>query len=503
MQTSLPLRLLIAVGLSLGLAVLLLVLLYATNVAFEVYEHLREAPLWFFALYVGGLGLLTALGARLVWRVVVPRRRRRRVRDREAPPTPPTEAEVKARIERAVTAGAAAEAEEARQELEELAARREAGQIHVALLGPVSAGKSSLVRALLPGATVAVSPVGGTTREVTRYTWQSPAGDQLVLSDLPGLLEADGTLDRVAREEALRAHLVVYLIEGDLTRDQLTALHEVLALGKPVVLALGKSDLLSERDLETLRTRLAARVAGGGRVEVVSVSAGAERELVRVQPDGREEIVTRVTPPRVEELAAAVQRRIDGDRQALDGLRDAAVFVLAARKLDQSLAAHRRMRAAEVVSSSTRKAVLGAMAAVSPGTDVLIQGYLGLQMLRGLAEVYEVPLAKVDVERFLFHAGSRVNKTVPVLLAVAGNALKAFPGIGTLTGGVVHAVAYGLLFDSLGRAVADTLAARGALPEQVALKSFEERLSEDVEGRARRLAKLVLAEGRGARAAGS
>jgi hypothetical protein len=503
MRTSLPLRLLIAVGLSLGLAVLLLVLLYATNVAFEVYEHLREAPLWFFALYVAGLGLLAALGVRLIWRVVAPRRRRRGKGEPKAPPPPPTEAEVKARIERAVAAGAEAEAEVARRELEELAARREAGQIHVALLGPVSTGKSSLVRALLPDATTAVSPVGGTTREVTRYTWASPAGDRLVLSDLPGLLEADGTLDRVAREEALRAHLVVYLIEGDLTRDQLTALHEVLALGKPVVLALGKSDLLSEQDLETLRARLAARVSGGGRVEVVTVSAGAERELVRVHPDGREEVVTRVTPARVGELARAIQRRIDGDREVLDGLRDASVFVLAARKLDESLAAHRRARAAEVVSSSTRKAVLGALAAVSPGTDVLIQGYLGFQMLRGLADVYEVPMSKVDVERFLFHANSRVNKTVPVLLAVAGNALKAFPGIGTLTGGVVHAVAYGLLFDSLGRAVADTLAARGGLPEQVALKTFEEKLSEDVEGRARRLARIVLAEGRGTRAASS
>ena len=493
MRSSLPLRLLIAVGLSLGLALLLLVVLYATSIAFQVWDHLRQSPVWFVALYALGLALLTGFGARLIWRVLTPRRRRRARREAESPPAP-TEAEIRARIERAVSKGAVAEAEEARQELEELAARREAGQIHVALLGPVSTGKSSLVRALLPGATAAVSPVGGTTREITRYTWESPAGDRLVISDLPGLLYADVTLDTVAREEALRAHLVVYLIEGDLTRDQLTALHEVLALGKPVVLALGKSDLMSAQDQETLRARLAARVAGGSRVDVISVSAGAERELVRMHSDGREDVVTRVIPPRTEELAQAIQRRIDGDRKVLDGLRDAAVFVLASRKLDESLATHRRTRALEVVSSSTRKAILGAMAAVSPGTDVVIQGYLGFQMLRGLADIYEVPLSKVDVERFLLNASGRVNKTVPVLLAVAGNALKAFPGVGTLTGGLVHAVAYGLLFDSLGRAVADTLASRGTLPEQVALKTFEERLSEDVEGRARRLAKLALAE---------
>jgi hypothetical protein len=487
MRASLPARLLLAVGLSLGLALLLVVLLYATSLAFEVWARLREAPAWFIALYVTGLALLAGFGGRLIWRVLVPRRRGR---PRPAPaPRPPSEAEVVARLESASTAGA--EIEPVRQELAELSARRAAGSIHLALLGPVSTGKSSLVRALLPEATVAVSPVGGTTRAVTRFTWTSPGGDRLILTDLPGLHEADGRLDEVAREEAQRSHLVVFLLEGDLTRDQQAALAEVLTLGKPVVVALSKSDLLSSVDLATLRARLEARIAGAARAEVVTISAGAERELVRVYPDGRQELVTRALPPRVEELAAAIQRRIDSDRETLDELRDAAVFVLARRKLDEAVASHRRARAEDIVTSYTRKAVLGAMAAVSPGTDLVIQGFLGLQLVRSLAELYEVSLAEVDLDRFLGHAGRRVGKTVPVLLAVAGNALKAFPGLGTLTGGLVHAVAYGLLFDSLGHAVAETLDARGALPEQVALRTFEEKLREDVETRARSLARLA------------
>ena len=36
-----------------------------------------------------------------------------------------------------------------------------------------------------------------------------------------------------------------------------------------------------------------------------------------------------------------------------------------------------------------------------------------------------------------------------IVLAVAGNALKAFPGLGTLGGGVLHAFAYALIFDSM------------------------------------------------------
>jgi hypothetical protein len=490
MRYTLPIRILIAVGLSLGLALLLLVLLYATDVAFSVWERLRQAPVWFVAGYVALLALVAAAGGWLVWRVLGLSRRRPRIRARAGEAT--SEAGLEARIARATETGIDVEA--ARRELADLAARREAGEIHVALLGQVSTGKSSLVRALLPEASAAVSPVAGTTREVTRYTWTSPAGDRLTLADLPGLNEADGHLDPLAREEAQRAHVVVYLVEGDLARDQYQALQEVLALGKPTVLALNKTDLLSARDVETLRERLRGRVEGAERVEVVTVSAGGERELVRVQPDGRQDLVRRLFPPRVQELATAVQRRIDADREALDGLRDAAVFALARGKLDQALEEHRRTRSGEIVASYTRKAVLGALAAVSPGSDLVIQGFLAVQLVRSLTDLYEVPLGHLDIDRFIARAGKRVGKATPLILAVVGNALKAFPGIGTLTGGMVHAVAYGLLFDSLGRAVADTLAARGDLPEQVALRSFEEKLGEDVEARARRLARVASAE---------
>jgi hypothetical protein len=497
MSLTLPLRLLTAVAISLGLALVLLVLLYATDLAFAVWARLRATPLWFIVLYLGLVASLAGAGGYLVWRALVPRRS---PQPAPAQITPPSETEVQQRLVQAAEIGV--EVGPVTRELAELAARREAGEIHVALLGQVSTGKSSLIRALLPGAEPEVGPVGGTTRVVTRYQWQSPAGDRLVLTDLPGLAEADGRLDALSREEAQRAHVVVYLVDGDLTRDQYQALQAVLALDKPVVLALNKSDLLSAADLGQVGARLRERVAAAERVEVVAVSAGAERELVRVHPDGREEVVTRRLPARMDGLAAALQRRIDADREALDGLRDAAVFVLARAKLDEALAAHRRERAEAIVAGYTKKAVLAALAAVSPGTDLLIQGYLGVQLVRELGTLYEAPIGQVEIERLLRTASRRFGRTLPLLLAVAGNGLKAFPGLGTLAGGVVHAVAYGLLFDSLGKAVADTLASRGVLAEQVALQSFEERLRVDVETRARALARIALGEGRGTDAGG-
>jgi hypothetical protein len=77
-------------------------------------------------------------------------------------------------------------------------------------------------------------------------------------------------------------------------------------------------------------------------------------------------------------------------------------------------------------------------------------------------------------------------------LAIAGNALKAFPGLGTISGGVVHAVAYGMIFDSLGRAAAATLASRGALRPYPAAEAFEELLHEHLESGAVRFIKLAV-----------
>ncbi|MFN3786356.1 MAG: GTP-binding protein, partial [Thiothrix sp.] len=83
------------------------------------------------------------------------------------------------------------------------------------------------------------------------------------------------------------------------------------------------------------------------------------------------------------------------------------------------------------------------------------------------------------------------------LLAVAGNGLKAFPGIGTVAGGLVHAVAYGIIFDTLGHAVARTLAERGKLKAATAATTFQEMLSGNLEERTKTFARLVIEQYQG------
>jgi GTP-binding protein EngB required for normal cell division len=379
-------------------------------------------------------------------------------------------------------------------ELQSLRERRAANKLYVALFGEISTGKSSLIKALLPNYHPLIDPRGGTTRKLSRYLWTHPGGDEVILTDMPGLNGNEEELDHMSREEARRSHLIIYLVNGDLTRDQYQELKLLIALQKPLILAINKADRLSPADLDAVRQRLTLRLGDLAEVDIVPVTAGGKREITKVYPDGREEAVIQDIPPQVDKLIHLLEQHLTKDPEQLERRRDAAMFQLAGEKLEGALVEHRQTRCAQLVSEYTRKAVFGALVAVGPGTDIIIQGYLGVSLIKGLCEIHEVPAKEMEISRFLKLATKNVTKTLPMLLAISGNAFKAFPGIGTVAGGLLHAVGYGLIFESLGKAVTATLAQGRGLETTPALQYFEEDLIDNLETRARRLAKLALAQ---------
>lgn len=487
LSTSQLIRIGLAIGAALLLALLLWALLFVTDTAFSVLERLNRGPAWFLYLYGAGFLAVVGAGAAMLWRLLRPRHR---AQGRAQAEGPLTQEELEAHLTKARDAGVDVGA--VQRELALLARRKAAGKIHVGFFGEISSGKSSLIQALLPGAKLAIAASGGTTREVGEYHWQSPSGDELVLTDMPGTNEVGAGLDDLSRAEALRSHVVVYVCDGDLTRTQYEDLQSLLALGKPCLVALNKTDRYRREELDLILGRLRERLGDSARVELVAVQAGGQREALRVLPDGREEPVILDMAPRVDDLREALQRHLDEDPEVLERLRDTSVFVLAARTLDQAERGHRAERAAEITTGYARKAMIGAMAAVAPGSDLVIQGYLGVTMVKALSNLYEVPVRQMDTDLLLELVQKRVARSTTIMLAVLGNALKAFPGIGTIAGGLVHAAAYGMIFESLGRALAESMDSRGALRPAQAAQVFEEHLSEDLQTSARRFARLAL-----------
>lgn len=472
------------------LAGILVLLLFATESALVVWRHLREAPAWVSVAWLGLVGLIAGSGLWLAWRLMFgAKRRRRKHQERHAPAS---EQELLERIEKDRALGL--EVDAALEELRERRRRECERAVHVAFFGEVSVGKSALIRALAPDAKTHSEATSGTTREITHYRWRTRGDDRIVLTDVPGLDEAGEGLDDIARAEARRAHLVVFVCDADLTGSQYLALTELLSLDKPVIVALNKADRYTETELATLRHAIEERLEQPA--EVVPVVAGGQETVLERDGADTQRRGTRRRPSDVTALARALQERLDNEPEALRRLRDSAVFRLAEEELDAAERRYRERESEKIIRKYSRRAVVGALAAITPGSDIVIQGALGTAMVRELARVHEASVRDIDLDRFLEQAGGTVRRTTAILMAVAGNALKAFPGLGTITGGLLHAVAYGMIFESLGRAAAHTLATRGELRPLPAAQAFEDSLSEHLQTRAKRFARLALEERR-------
>ena len=466
-------------------------LLYFTQTALNVWDRLLEGPRVLLWGYVAAMILLVVLAVYLIWRLLI-RRKPRPVSRQVAEPL--TQGEIEGRLREAAAAGV--DVSEAQQELRELASRQESGVIHLCFFGEISSGKSSLIKALVPDANVSIDVVGGSTSDVRHYRWRSDGGNEILLTDVPGTGGHDAGLTDVALEEARRSHIVLFVCEGDLTREESRDVETLLTLDKPLVIVMNKADRFDIEEQAAVMQRLLERVErmGGAidRDKVVAVSAGGEVDVIERREDGTETARRRKRPADIGVLVVAMNRLLEEAAGPLDLRRDRAVFRLAAEKLAEAERQYRAQRAEQIIRNATRKAVVGSLAAVSPGTDVIIQGYVGTMMTQELCKLHGAAPRDLDIEEFLNLSQSRVGRTLPLTLAVAGNGLKAFPGVGTVAGGLVHAVAYGLIFDALGRSLVLTLTRHGELVPDVAAKEFEEGISEHVEAGVRRIARLAL-----------
>ena len=131
-------------------------MLLVTDTVLSVWRELGDLPFWARLAYFTLLGVLSLAVAVLAWRFLRPRTPEP-VRGEAEPVT--SEA---LESELLTSAQAGVDIQEALGELEEQRRRKSSGEVHLAIFGEVSTGKSSLVRSLVPGAAVETDPRGGT-----------------------------------------------------------------------------------------------------------------------------------------------------------------------------------------------------------------------------------------------------------------------------------------------------------------------------------------------------
>ena len=120
--------------------------------------------------------------------------------------------------------------------------------------------RSALINALVGEAVAEVNVRGGWTKDVWNVGWNGAgycvpglANSQVVLIDTPGLNEVDGAQRAaMAHEAAARADLVLFVTDSDFNEVEYSALVELAASHKPILLVLNKADLYPPQELGEL-----------------------------------------------------------------------------------------------------------------------------------------------------------------------------------------------------------------------------------------------------------
>ncbi|MDO1528168.1 GTP-binding protein [Fulvimonas sp. R45] len=331
--------------------------------------------------------------------------------------------------------------------IESMLARLERGELHVAVFGRVSAGKSALGNALLGREAFAVGVLHGTTTEAAQAPLDEAAHDGLVLIDTPGINELDGEArEKLAFEVAEVCDLVVFVCDGDLTREELDALKTLAATQRPLLLALNKADRYGADELASLLDHLRQRTQGLVRgQDVLAVAARpAPLHVLDEGAHGRDATRAQPVPPDVAALRERLLAIAAREGRTLSAL-NAGLY--AGRLTDQvsaRIAATRRAMASRVIRNyCLAKGVAVALNPV-PVADLLAAAGLDAAMVVQLSRVYGLPLTRAESGR---------------LVAVISAQLAAL--MGAIWG--VQLVASALKGVSAGLSTVLTAAAQGAL----------------------------------------
>ncbi len=309
----------------------------------------------------------------------------------------------------------------------------EHGHLHIAAFGRVSTGKSSLLNALIGEERFAASPLHGETKNTSMHSWNEQEAGGVYLIDTPGLDEAGGEeRETLAREVAGRADLIVFVVDGDLTDSELSALTTVIGMGRPVLLALNKSDLFTRDERERLLESLRSRTDGVlDPANIVAVAADPRpKTVVTVEADGSESTSQRKQEPDIEHLRLRLWDIIDAEGKTLAAL-NASLFAadLSDQVGERILAARKDLGERMVRTYCVGKGIAVAFNPL-PVADLFAAAAIDVGMVVHLSKVYDLPLSRKEAGKLTSVIAAEAAALMGTVWAihVISSALKAGSG---------------------------------------------------------------------------
>jgi len=337
-----------------------------------------------------------------------------------------------------------------RQERQRVAEELERGDLVVVVFGTGSAGKTSLIRALLKDVVGEVGAAMGSTATTTSYRLRLRNLNRgLRLVDTPGILEAGAEGQRreqLARDQAANADLLLLVVDGDLRAAEAEVFNALAGLGKRLLLVLNKCDLRGEQEerrlLELLRRRSQGRIAAE---DVLAASAAPQSVPM---PGGKP-----LQPaPEIDALLRRIAQVLhsDGEELIADNI------LLQSRRLSDAgrrLLSDQRQSDAETVVDRYSWISAGVLVATPlPVVDLLGAAAVNAQMVVEIGRIYGVSLSRQSAQDLAVSVG-RTLASLGVIkggLSVIGAALSLnLPAL--LVSRAVQAIGAGWLTRVAGR----------------------------------------------------
>lgn len=261
----------------------------------------------------------------------------------------------------------------------------------LAFLGSASSGKDSAIRALFGVDFGEVSPIPGSTAEV-RVAPLDEEG-RVMICNAPGFGDVRERVDAQARSVLQHMDLAVYVLncEGGATIDEKRDLDAIRALGRPVLVALNKIDLIRPHQREAFVAATLDQLGVDARDAVVT----AFDPLPALSPD----------PLGIEEVSEWIFRTLDKQGKAL----------LFAKQLRNKAAA------CEPLIRSAARAAMAAGAIPVPGADMTAVTAVQVKLITDIAAVHNKDMGR---DLVLFILGEALAGTSKGFIRWAVRALK-------------------------------------------------------------------------------
>jgi len=343
------------------------------------------------------------------------------------------------------------------QQAQQITNNLQKNNFRIVIFGTGSAGKTSVINALLGSKVGKTAATIGTTISRQEYAYQGSdfslsslvamhgetrVKRQISLLDTSGIQEM-GAMGQQRELEALKlahnADLMVFVTAGDLTNIEYRELDRLAGLGKRVILAFNKTDLYLPSDREGVLLQLKERTKKFlAEPDIVAIAAQPNPLKVRQYASSDDSVNSAAIqewweelPPDVRALKKRIEAILSHEWEDLlirnTHLQIESLF----QEINSAINQERRQDAAKTINRYQLVAATAVFANPIPVIDLLAGAAINTQMLIDLAKIYERPLSLKQAQHFTMTLSQQLLQLGCV--EIATSAIASFFKLNALT----------------------------------------------------------------------